>query len=188
MEKPVWRRRASAFIVDSPHLRLRVDEVELPDGTIVPNYYVRESRGFVIAFPVTADERIVLVRQYRYGSDAIHLELPAGTLDPDEDPLGCAQRELLEETGYAADRWTLVGSYYAEPVRANAKARIFLALDARKVREPALDPTEVMEVELADFAEFRRMLRDGRIDSGHTLVAGYRALDALDRLPSAGGQ
>ena len=181
----MWRRRASSFIVDSPHLRLRVDEVELPNGTVVPNYYVRESHGFVIAFPVTSDGRIVLVRQYRYGSDAIHLELPAGTLDPDEDPLACARRELLEETGYEAARWTFVTGYYAEPVRANAKARIYLALDARKVAEPALDPTEAMEVELATFDDFRAMLTDGRIDSGHTLVAGYRALDALEKLKGA---
>ncbi len=182
MEKPAWRRRASALIVDSPHLRLRVDELELPDGTIVPDYYVRESHGFVMAFPVTPDERIVLVRQYRYGTDAIHLELPAGTLDAGEEPLDCARRELLEETGYEASHWSFLGTYYPEPARATSLARIFLATDARKVCEPHLDPTEVMDVELATFAEFRAMLRDGRIDAGHALVAGYRALDALGKL------
>jgi ADP-ribose pyrophosphatase len=182
VEKPLWHRRSSKLVIDSKYMRLRVDEVELPNGTIVPNYYVRESNGFVLVFPVTVDRRIVLVRQYRYGSDAIHLELPAGTLDDGEDALRCAQRELLEETGYEAAHWQFLGSYFAEPVRANAKARIFLALDARKIREPALDPTEVMEVELATFEEFRAMLRDGRIDAGHALVAGYRALDSLNGL------
>ncbi|MGA8534745.1 MAG: NUDIX hydrolase [Candidatus Tumulicola sp.] len=182
MEKPQWVRRASALVVDSPHMRLRVDELELPNGTIVPDYYVRESHGFVIAFPVTAGGQIVLVRQYRYGSDALHLELPAGGLHEGEDPLACARRELLEETGFEAARWTFVGSYYAEPVRATARAYIFLAQDARKVREPALDPTEAMEVELASFRQFRAMLSDGRIDASHVLVAGYRALDALGKL------
>lgn len=182
MEKPAWHRRASALLVDSPYLRLRVDELELPDGTIVPNYYVREAHGFVVAFPVTADDRIVLVRQYRYASDRFHLELPAGTLDAGEDPLACAQRELLEETGYEAEEWTLLGTYYPEPARATSVARIFLATAARKTGEPHLDPTEVMEVELATFAEFREMLRDGRIDASHALVTGYRALDALGRV------
>jgi ADP-ribose pyrophosphatase len=135
-----------------------------------------------VAFPVTTDGYVVLVRQYRYGSDAIHVELPAGGLHEGEDPRACAQRELLEETGYEAARWVFVGSYYAEPVRATARAHIFLALDAQKVGEPALDPTEVMEVELATFEEFRAMLADGRIDAGHVLVAGYRALDALGKL------
>ena len=105
MEKPLWRRRASTFVVDSPHLRLRVDELELPDGTVVADYYVRESEGFVVVFPVTADDRIVLVRQYRYGTDAIHLELPAGGLHAGEDPRDCAARELREETGYEATSW-----------------------------------------------------------------------------------
>jgi ADP-ribose diphosphatase len=182
MEKPQWRRRASTFVVDSPHMRLRVDELELPDGTIVADYYVRESEGFVVVFPVTAGDRIVMVRQYRYGSDAIHLELPAGGLDAGEDPRVCAARELLEETGYEASRWIFVDAYYAEPVRATSRARIFLALDAHKTREPAPDPTEVLEVELVAFERFRTMLADGTIDAGHVLVAGYRALDYLNRL------
>ena len=76
MEKPVWRVRASSYVVDSPYMRLRVDEVMLPDGTIVPNYYVRESCGFVTVLALTHGEDVVLVRQYRYGSDSIHLELP----------------------------------------------------------------------------------------------------------------
>lgn len=163
-------------------MRLRVDELELPDGTVVPDYYVRESAGFVIVFPVTHDERIVLVRQYRYGSDAIHLELPAGGLHDGEDPRECAARELLEETGYEAPQLEFVASYYAEPVRATSQARIFLARNARKVREPHPDPTEVIEVEHATFDDFRRMLCDGRIDAGHVLVAGYRVLDHLGRL------
>ncbi|HEY5425022.1 MAG TPA: NUDIX hydrolase [Candidatus Tumulicola sp.] len=182
MDKPLWHRRASALLVDSPHMRLRVDELELPDGTVIPDYYVRESEGFVVAFPVTTDGRIVLVRQYRYGSDAIHLELPAGGLEKGEGPRACAVRELLEETGYEAARWEFVGSYYAEPVRATAKAYVFLAMDARKTRDPHPDPTEVLEVELAGFDEFRAMLADGRIDAGHAVVAGYRALDRLGRL------
>ncbi len=182
MQKPLWRRRASTLVADSPHMRLRVDELELPDGTIVPDYYVRESHGFVVVLPLTADGRVVLVRQYRYGSDAIHLELPAGGLHAGEDPLACAQRELLEETGYEAARWTFVGAYYAEPVRASAKAHMFLATDARKVREPAPDPTEVMEVEIATLEAFRSMLTDGSIDAGHVLVTGYRVLDVLDKL------
>jgi ADP-ribose pyrophosphatase len=182
MEKPLWRRRATRLLVDSPHLRLRADELELPDGTIIDNYYVRESDGFVVIFALTADERIVLVRQYRYGSDAVHLELPAGSLDAGEDPLACARRELREETGYDAERWELVGGYYAEPVRSNSKAYVFLAFDASKTHEPALDATEVIEVEEATLDELRRMLQDGRIDAGHAVAAGYRVLDRLGKL------
>jgi ADP-ribose pyrophosphatase len=163
-------------------MRLRADEVELPDGTIVPNYYVRESRGFVVAFAVTDDDRIVLVRQYRYGSDSIHLEMPAGMLDGDEEPVACAARELAEETGYEVRDWQLVGAWYAEPVRSPAKEYVFCGFGARKTREPTPDPTETLDVELASFDEFRVMLTDGRIDSGFAVSAGYRVLDYLRRL------
>lgn len=182
MEKPQWRRRASTTIVDSPHLRLRVDQLQLPDGTLVEDYYVRESAGFVVVFALTPDEHVVLVRQYRYGNDSIHLELPAGGLHDGEDPAICAARELVEETGYEADRVSLVRTYFAEPVRATTRAWIFVATGAVKRKEPQLEPTEVLEVELSMLSDFRELLRDGRIDSGHVLIAGYSCLEHLGKL------
>jgi ADP-ribose pyrophosphatase len=182
MEKPTWRRRSSAYVVDSPHLRLRVDEVELPDGTVIPSYYVRESAGFVVIFGLTTEREVILVRQYRYGADAIHLELPAGTIDEGEDPRDCAIRELAEETGYEASDVELIGSYRAEPARSTAFAHMYLARDARQTREPLFDPTEVIEIELEPLESFRQMLRDGRIDNGASIAAGYKALDRLEAL------
>lgn len=177
MEKPHWRRRSSRYLIDSHFLRIRQDEIELPDGTIVPEYFVRESAGFVMIFALTPDERVVLVRQYRYGADTIGLELPAGTLEPGEEPQACAARELLEETGYAGDI-TPLAEFAVEAVRSNARAYIFTAANARVVAEPNLDPTEHLEVELASLSEFAAMLADGRIDSLAAVAAGYRALAA----------
>lgn len=181
MEKPGWRLRASSYVVDSPYMRLRVDELELPDGTIVPNYYVRESRGFVTILALTADQQVVLVRQYRYGADSIHLELPAGMLLDDEDPRECALRELAEETGFEVDRCDLVAEYYPEPVRSTARAYVYLAFGAHEARPPSLEATEYLVVELAPLATFREMLADGRIDAGASIAAGYLALEHLRR-------
>ena len=182
MEKPIWRRRASSYVVNSPYMRLRADDVELPNGTIVRDYYVRESRGFVTVFPLTGDDRVVLVRQYRYGTDAIHLELPAGMLLDDEDPQACALRELAEETGYQAERCEFVGDYFPEPVRSAARAYLYVAYDARLAGAPQPDATEHLEVEVASLARFREMLRDGTIDAGGSVAGGYRALEHLGRL------
>jgi ADP-ribose diphosphatase len=181
VKKPQWRRRSSEYLIDSPFMRLRADEVELPDGTVIAQYFVRESRGFVVVFAMTPDDRIVLVRQYRYGSDEIHLELPAGMLDGDEDPAGCAARELAEETGYQAERWEEVAAYYVEPVRSKAKTYVFVAREARRVGPPQPDASETIETELAQFEDFRAMLSDGRIDTAHTLAAAYRVLEYLRR-------
>jgi ADP-ribose pyrophosphatase len=182
MEKPGWRLRASHYLVDSPYMRLRVDEVELPDGTVVPNYYVRESRGFVTVLALTPDDQVVLVRQYRYGSDSIHVELPSGMLAEGEDPRDCAVRELAEETGYGVDRCELAGQYFPEPVRSLARAYVYVASGARKAGPPRLDPTEHLEVELATLPRFRAMLEDGTIDAGGSIAAGYLALDKLRAL------
>ncbi len=163
-------------------MRLRKDEVELPDGVVIPDYYVRESDGFAIVFALTVDARVILVRQYRYGTNELHLELPAGFIEPDEDPRECAQRELAEETGFEAQDMEMIGTFHAEPVRSNALAHIFFARDAIQTRDLKLDPTEMLTVELATLAEFRANLTDGSIDSAGSIAAGYRALDFLDLL------
>lgn len=179
MEKPLWRRRSSSYVVDSPYMRLRVDEVELPNGTIVPDYYVRESRGFVTMVALTPHQQVVLVRQYRYGADSMHLELPAGMLADDEVPQDCALRELAEETGYEVTSSVLAAEYLPEPVRSTARAYVYIGANAHKTREPNLDPTEHLQVELVSLQGFRAMLADGTIDAGASIAAGYRALDYL---------
>ena len=182
MQKPEWRVLSSSYLVDSPYMRLRVDEIALSDGTIVSDYYVRESRGFVTIVALTPDDQVVLVRQYRYGSDSIHLELPAGMLQDGEDPRACALRELAEETGFEAKRCDLVAEYLPEPVRSTARAYVFVAREAVKTAEPKLDATEHLEVELAPLARFRGMLADGTVDAGASIAAGYRVLDRLGLL------
>lgn len=182
MEKPEWRLRKSSYVVDSPYMRLRMDEIELPNGTIVPNYYVRESSGFVTIFALTEDEQVILVRQYRYGSDSIHLELPAGMLLEGENPRDCALRELAEETGYQVTSCELAAEYLPEPVRSTAHAYVYIASNARKVHQPTPDLTEHLQVELASPAAFRAMLKDGTVDAGASIAAGYRALDHLQLL------
>lgn len=165
MERRPWRVTASSYVVDTRFLRLRKDRIELPDGTVIDDYYVRESRGFVVVFAITPENRVVLVRQYKHGIGKTLLELPAGAIDPGETPLQCAVRELAEETGYTAPEMEFVRSFVVDPTNSDTMAHLFIARGARRTQLQNLDVTENIAVELAAPEELHRMVRDGIIDS-----------------------
>jgi ADP-ribose pyrophosphatase len=93
---------------------IRRDEVRLPDGRATKLDIV-EHIGSIIVIPVNEKGEIYFVRQYRHAAGKELLELPAGTLEPGEDPLDCARREVREETGMAADRFEEIGGFYLAP-------------------------------------------------------------------------
>jgi len=174
-----WTIRSSIYRVDEPFLRVRCDTVELPDGTIIDGYFVRESRGFAIAVAVTPERRIVLVRQYKHGIGQIVLELPAGMIDAGEAPEACAIRELAEETGYTGDRPRLLRSLFADPTSSNASFHVFLIENAVPTFAQSLDHTEAIVVETTTIADLQAAVRDGRIASGSQVAAAYVALDHI---------
>lgn len=179
MEKPLWRVRSSSYLIESEHLRIRSDEIELPSGVVLPNYYVRESSGFVMIFALTPTREVVLVREYRYGIDAVIVELPAGSIDRHEDPLRCAQREFIEETGYTAARWEVLSVVPAEPVRSNSYLHAFMAFEAIPTHPQKLDATEAIEPFTVPLDTIRPMLRAGEFGAVSCVAVAYAALDAL---------
>jgi ADP-ribose pyrophosphatase len=174
-----WTVRSSNYRVDEPFLRVRSDTVELPNGTIIEGYFVRESRGFAIAVALTPERQIVLVRQYKHGIGRIVLEMPAGMIDADEAPEACVVRELAEETGYAGDPPRLLRSLYADPTSSNASFHVFLIENAVPKFAQSLDSTEEIAIETTTIADFGDAARDGRIASGSQVAAAYIALDHI---------
>lgn len=178
-----WQVAASEVVIDTPHLRLRRDEIVLPNGDRIENYFVRESRGFAIVFALTPHERVVLVKQYKHGIGRSVLELPAGAIDPGETPLACASRELVEETGYASEtQLEHAATFATDPTNSDAHFHLFLAHDAHPVAAQELDVTEDIAVQLASFDELRRYVRDGTIEVSSHVAAIYFILDRLGRL------
>jgi 8-oxo-dGTP pyrophosphatase MutT (NUDIX family) len=175
-----WRILSSEYRISTPFLRLRADRVELPNGLVVEDYFVRESRGFSVVFALTEDERVVLVRQYKHGIAQIVLELPAGAIDPDETAAQCAERELREETGYGGASFEHVREFLTDPTNSDSRFHLFLARAARPVAQPDPDDTEEIEVVLATPHEVRAMALDGRIAAGSQVAAVLVALAALD--------
>jgi ADP-ribose pyrophosphatase len=174
-----WTVRSSSYRFNEPFLRVRSDTVELPDGTIIEGYFVRESRGFAIIVALTPERRVVLVRQYKHGIAQIVLELPAGMIDEGESPEACAVRELAEETGYAGDPPQLLRSLFADPTSSNASFHVFLVENAVLKFAQSLDATEAILVETVTIAGLEAAARDGRIGSGSQVAAAYIALDHI---------
>jgi 8-oxo-dGTP pyrophosphatase MutT (NUDIX family) len=185
IERPTgWSVTDSEIVIETPHMRLRRDQIELPDGKKVGNYYVRESRGFTIVFALTTDERVVLVRQYKHGVAATLLELPAGAIDPGESPADCALRELREETGYVGEPASLelMGSFVYDPTSSTTRYHLYLARDVRATGVQDLDETEEIAIEYATLDEVRRFVQDGTIVVGAHIASIYYVLDRLGRL------
>jgi 8-oxo-dGTP pyrophosphatase MutT (NUDIX family) len=180
-ESPAWKVVASDIVIETPHLRLRRDQVELPDGRRIGDYFVRESRGFTIVFVLTPDEHVVLVRQYKHGIGTVVLELPAGGIDAGEDPAACARRELAEETGYVADppELELAGSFIQDPTGSSTRYHVYFGRNARPLLATDFDVTEDIDVVLVPLRDLRGLLRDGTIDVGTQVASIYYVLDRL---------
>lgn len=167
--------------MQTAHLRLRRDLIELPSGQQIADYFVRESRGFSVVFALTPDERVVLVRQYKHGIGESVLELPAGAIDEGETPAQCARRELAEETGFVGEpaQPEFVRTFIADPTNSDSRLYLFLVRGALRAVERQLDATEDIAVEFATIDELARYVRDGTIVVSPHVACIYVMLERL---------
>lgn len=149
-------------------LHVNEDTVRLPDGNLARReYIVHPGAAVMLAMP---DPRtVVLERQYRYALRTHVYELPAGKIDPDEDPLTTAQRELLEETGYRARDWRHLQTLYPVVGYSDERIELYLARDLEYVGR-TLDEGEFLEVFTLPLTEALQWVRDGRIVEAKTLL------------------
>lgn len=135
--------------------------------------------GAVAILPIFHNERILLVRQYRHPVNAPLWEIPAGKLEQGEDPLTCAKRELLEETGYEAAAWEKLLSFYTSPGFCNEQITLYLASGLSKATEPT--PGEIAAQGMFHPRQLKKMVKTGEICDGKTLLALLLADIRLDR-------
>ena len=168
-------------IYDGVKLRLELHHLE--DEETGRNYKreVVVHPGAVVILGLLDDGRAILIRNRRYAVGQTLVELPAGTLEKGEDPMNCAGRELLEETGYLARRLQPIGTYFTSPGILSEKMYAFAAYDLQK-KESALEEGEEIELEPTEFDEAIRMIRDGRIQDGKT-IATLLTFDRFYRNP-----
>lgn len=166
----------------APWISVWVEQVRLPNGVIIDDYFNVALRSWVAVFAVAEDGRIPLVRQYRYGIDSDTLELPAGYLEDGETPEDSAQRELREEVGCDAAAFRYLGSYAVMPTRGDMAMHLVIAEGAHVMGAQALDTTESIEVCWYTPAELRDMWRSGAIAEAAHSAAIARGLDFLGSL------
>jgi ADP-ribose pyrophosphatase len=168
-----WKRKSRKELVKDQWISLYADECELPGGQLVAPFYVLEEKDWVHIVAVDADGAILLTRLYRYPADWLGWELPCGGIDPGEDPLSAAKRELKEETGYVAGQWRQVGGpLYPNPARQTNRVYTFVATDLTKAGPQSLDITEDIEFEFVSPVELMNRMAKG--DFRHALhVACY---------------
>ena len=160
-------------------VNVTMDSVRLPDGKQAYREVV-EHPGGVCVLPVDGEGNAWCVRQFRYPSRRHLLEAPAGKLEPGEDPLACAVRELNEETGFTAGRMIPLGSYYTSPGFSTEELHLYLALDLEKGLAH-LDAGEFLDVEIHPLSELHGMALRGEIPDAKTAIAVLRAAILLEQ-------
>jgi len=166
-----WQTLKSKIVFSNRWVRLRQDRIRLPNGSVISDYFVRETNRVAVIFALTKDRKVITIHQYRHGIGEVVNNLPSGNIEPSEQPLASAKRELLEETGYRAGKIRKIGEAYAEPTGSNARVIYFLAEDCKKVAEPLDNPREEIEVELVSINELKRRAAHSKIRCQYCLSA-----------------
>jgi ADP-ribose pyrophosphatase len=162
-------RLSTEQVFDGALLKVHRDRVRLPDGSTGGREYIRHP-GAVAIVPLFDDGRVLLERQFRYPHGREFIEIPAGKLEPGEPHLETAKRELLEETGYAAQEWSRLGVIHTAIAYTDEAIDLFVARKL-SLHKRNLDQGEFLEILTVPFDEAVDMVREGRITDAKS-VAG----------------
>ena len=171
-----WQQLGADELVTIGYRKLLKRTYKLPNQKIA-DYYVKKEGPSVCMLVLTSDQKVVIAEQFRVGPNKVLLELPGGGINPDEEPLAAAKRELLEETGYSGD-FEFIGQSlddaYSTQLRSN-----FVVTNAQQIAHPQNDDSEFINVHTMSLEEFRAHLRSGQLSDIET---GYLGLDYLGLL------
>lgn len=169
---------SSELAYDGAFLKVHKDVVRLPDGKESEREYIRHP-GAVVVLPVFDDGSILLERQFRYPAHSVFIEFPAGKIDPGEDHLDCAKRELLEETGYTASDWHYLATIHNAIAYSDEHLEIYLARGLTP-GQAQLDEGEFLETFTATLPELLQWVREGKVTDVKTVIGAFWLERILD--------
>jgi ADP-ribose pyrophosphatase len=164
----VETRISSEDVFDGKLLHVKRDTVRLPDGATAAREYI-EHPGAVMIIPRLPDGKLLMERQFRYPLARVFIEFPAGKIDPGEDPAATARRELLEETGYTAERWAHIGTLHPLITYSTEHIEIYIA-DALAFVGTRLDAGEFVETFTATLEEALTWIDRGEVTDVKTML------------------
>lgn len=169
----IWRRGRSERRADCRVFTVREDFCERESDARRNSFFVIENPDWVNIIALTKTDEVVLIEQFRHGTEKIILELPGGMIDEDEDPLAAARRELLEETGFSSENFILIGKSHPNPAIQNNTLYHFLALDCEKTGDVKFDEHESVVTKLVSLTETENLIADGEITHSLVIAAFY---------------
>jgi len=171
------RLNNSVTLYEGRVFKLLRENVTLSNGIIV-DLDVIHHPGASAMVPLSGNDTVILIKQYRHAVGDFIWEIPAGTLGPNETPIECAKRELIEEIGFSANTWQELGEITPLPAYSNERIHMFLASDLAPA-EQDLDKDEVLDVHEVPLGEAVRMIHEGAIQDSKTISGLFMATHRL---------
>jgi ADP-ribose pyrophosphatase len=181
-----WTVEAAEEMHNNPIFRVekrRVRPCRPPSGSgpSPADFFIICTRSWVNVIALTDADELLMIEQWRQGVGHATLEVPGGVIDDGESPAEAARRELLEETGYEAREWYYLGNTEPNPAIQDNVSHSYLALGARRVRDPSFDETEECKLVVTRYADVDRLVSEGKVSHALVVVALY-----YERLRRAG--
>ena len=175
----IWKRISSEQIADCRVFKVREDLCEHSSDGRQHTFFVIEAPDWVNVIGLTEEKEVVLIEQYRQGTEEIVLEIPGGMIDAGEEPATAARRELLEETGFSAREVIYLGKTHPNPAIQNNTMFHFLALGCEKTHDTALDEHESVVTKLVSLDEVKNLILDGKFT--HSLAVAAFCFFSLNK-------
>lgn|ERR1700722_5780228 len=176
-----WKILKTDVALDNKWCTVHKHMVELPSGKIIDDYFVGIRPEVVLIFPITADGKVIMVRQYKHGAKEILLEFPGGVFDPTDGSVKTAAlRELREETGYSSSSIEQLGVVYDNPTKDTNQIFFFLARNVEKLHDTAFDQTEDIETIEVPLDEIPEMIKAAKIRVSGSIAIYYLAMAVLN--------